>query len=289
MADEKNWWQPLSDFADLLSQPLFPNPANAFAPAPEPLFTGSRTGAELHAAYNAQQRTAGGAAAAPADVSPIAQASQAVNAFAGFLNQPLFPHPANAFRPEPTRTGLPAAASRQPPSKPASSPWSRSARPVSNWFMQTPGMVYATATVDQLKAPPPAQPGAPASTWWGDLGANFQATMAVVGGVTEVNYNTPLPFINLTVAEIIGPALDTARPEPQRAIRRPGSLPHRRQRRSHRPRHRRSRVDGRPPPPRPPPTWGGATSSTATPTIWGMDPAQAAEFAMARRDGDGFQ
>ena len=36
MADEKNWWQPLSDFADLLSQPLFPNPANAFAPAPEP-------------------------------------------------------------------------------------------------------------------------------------------------------------------------------------------------------------------------------------------------------------
>ena len=31
--------------------------------------------------------------------------------------------------------------------------------------------------------------------------------MAVVGGVTEVTYNTPLPFINLTVAEIVGPAL----------------------------------------------------------------------------------
>ena len=41
MADEKNWWQPISDFADLLSQPLFPNPANAFAPA-------ARTGAALH-------------------------------------------------------------------------------------------------------------------------------------------------------------------------------------------------------------------------------------------------
>jgi hypothetical protein len=36
MANEENWWQPISDFATLLSQPLFPNPANAFAPEPEP-------------------------------------------------------------------------------------------------------------------------------------------------------------------------------------------------------------------------------------------------------------
>ncbi len=293
MADPKPWWQPDTDFLDWLSQPLFPNPATAFAPAlddDEPLFTGNRTGAD----YAAQPPSA-----APGyNFGPVAQASQAISNFGDFLNQPL-PNPRAAFAPTATPTpidygNLDAAWAQRRQANPtmtANDPVQQAGialtAPLLAWgdqFMHTPSMVYATATAAQLTAPPPA--GTPRN-WWGDQFGNFMAVMTLVNGAFDTAFSTPLPGLNLSLAEIGNPAVElqgqsrNVQFAAMEALRTGDS---------------------------PAATANAATAAAllattsdrvatdltgriqqySDPNFWGMDPAQAAEFGMARYAATGM-